>query len=108
MQVWQKKVEGPAGAVKTGVIQLAHATNAAIIPFYVSVDRAWYFTSWDSFFIPKPFARVVISFGEIIKFTPSENPATFESQRLCLEEIMRPELRTDPDKKSTSSLPIHE
>ncbi|HVO65014.1 MAG TPA: lysophospholipid acyltransferase family protein [Syntrophales bacterium] len=100
--------KGPAGTVKAGVIQLAHAADAAIIPFYVSADRAWYFNSWDSFFIPKPFARVVISFGEMIKFTPAENSAVFESQRLYLEKIMRPELRIDPDKKSVSSPPVHE
>jgi hypothetical protein len=54
------------------------------------------------------FARVVISFGEMIKFTPAENPDAFESQRLYLEEIMRPELRIDPDKKTVSSPPVHE
>jgi hypothetical protein len=88
---------GPAGIVKAGVIQLARTADAAIIPFYVSADRAWYFNSWDSFFLPKPFARVIISFGEMIKFTPAEDTDTFESQRLYLEKIMLPELRIKPD-----------
>lgn len=91
--------KGPIGEVKAGAIQLAHAADAAIIPFYTSADRAWYFNSWDKFFLPKPFARVTISFGDMIKFTPSEDPKTFESQRLYLERIMLPELRTNPDKK---------
>jgi lysophospholipid acyltransferase (LPLAT)-like uncharacterized protein len=90
--------KGPAGNVKAGVIQLAHAADAAIIPFYVSADRAWYFNSWDSFFLPKPFARVRISFGKMIKFTSVEEPDIFESQRLYLERIMRPELRVNPYK----------
>jgi lysophospholipid acyltransferase (LPLAT)-like uncharacterized protein len=88
---------GPAGIVKAGVIQLARTADAAIIPFYVSADRAWYFNSWDSFFLPKPFAKVIISFGEMIKFTPAEDTDTFESQRLYLEKIMLPELRIKPD-----------
>lgn len=92
--------KGPAGNVKAGVIQLARAADAAIIPFYVSTDRAWYFNSWDSFFIPKPFARVIISFGEMIKFTPDESLATFENQRLYVERVMRPELRLNPNMKS--------
>jgi len=92
--------KGPAGNVKAGVIQLAQAADAAIIPFYVSADRAWYFNSWDSFFLPKPFARVVISFGEMLKFSPAESPVAFENQRLCLERIMRPELRLNPHKPS--------
>jgi hypothetical protein len=90
------------------VVQLAHAADAAIIPFYVSANRAWYFNSWDSFFIPKPFARVVISFGEMVKFGPADNPAIFESQRLYLEKIMRPELRVDPDTKSVFLTSVHD
>ncbi|HBH87932.1 MAG TPA: hypothetical protein DDY17_10095 [Syntrophaceae bacterium] len=89
--------KGPAGIVKAGAIQLAHTADAAIIPFYVSADRAWYFNSWDSFFLPKPFARILISFGEMIKFTPVEDSDTFESQRLYLEKIMLPELSIKPD-----------
>jgi lysophospholipid acyltransferase (LPLAT)-like uncharacterized protein len=89
--------KGPAGIVKAGVIHLAHTADAAIIPFYVSADRAWYFNSWDSFFLPKPFARVKISFGGMIKFNPVEDTDTFESQRLYLEKIMLPELRIKPN-----------
>jgi lysophospholipid acyltransferase (LPLAT)-like uncharacterized protein len=88
--------KGPAGIVKAGVIQMARTADAAIVPFYVSADRAWYFNSWDSFFLPKPFARVIISFGEMIKFNPVEDTGTFESQRLYLEKIMLPELRMKP------------
>ncbi len=90
--------KGPAGHVKAGAIQLAHAAHAEIVPFYVSADRAWYFNSWDNFFLPKPFARVVISFGKILRFSPSEDKSAFETQRLFLEEIMRPELRKNPHK----------
>ncbi len=89
--------KGPAGTVKAGAIQLARTADAAIIPFYVSADRAWYFNSWDSFFLPKPFARILISFGEMIKLAPLEDSDTFESQRLYLEKIMLPELRIKPD-----------
>jgi len=100
--------KGPAGNVKAGVIQLARAADAAIIPFYASADRAWYFNSWDSFFIPKPFARVIISFGEMIKFTPDENPAAFESQRIYVEKIMRLELRMNPNKKAGFAPPVRD
>jgi lysophospholipid acyltransferase (LPLAT)-like uncharacterized protein len=93
--------KGPAGIVKAGVIKLAHAADAVIIPFYTSADRAWYFNSWDNFFLPKPFARVVISFGNMIKLTPAADVITFERQRLDLERIMVPELRVNPVKKSS-------
>jgi lysophospholipid acyltransferase (LPLAT)-like uncharacterized protein len=92
---------GPAGEVKPGVIRLAHNADAAIIPFYTSADRAWYFNSWDSFFIPKPFAKVTLSFGKMIKFDPTEDPKLFENQRSYLEQIMVPELRKKPTAKLT-------
>ena len=96
--------KGPAGHIKAGAIQLAHAAHAEVVPFYVSADKAWYFKSWDSFFLPKPFAKVVISFGRALTFLPSEDPAAFETQRLALEKIMRPELRINPTSKPQSHI----
>ena len=57
---------GPIGQVKAGAIRLALAADAVIVPMYVSADRAWYFNSWDRFFIPKPFAAVTVRFGHPI------------------------------------------
>lgn len=93
--------KGPAGIVKTEVIQLAHSADVVIIPFYTSADRAWYFDSWDNFFLPKHFARVVISFGNMIKLAPAADAITFERQRLDLERMMVPEVRVNPVKKSS-------
>ncbi len=84
---------GPAGQVKAGAIQLAHAADAVIVPFYTSADRAWYFNSWDYFFIPKPFANVHIRFGATIAFPRTEDTTEFENQRLSLEKTMLPGLK---------------
>lgn len=81
---------GPMGVVKAGVIQLASAAGAAIVPFYTSADRAWYFKSWDRFMLPKPFARVTLRFGDLLPCPPSENSEAFEQQRASLEGIMLP------------------
>lgn len=85
--------QGPIGEVKDGVIHLAQATGAAIVPLYVSADRAWYFNSWDRFFVPKPFARVTLSFGDMIKLSFTENQGELEKQRQYLENIMLPCLK---------------
>ena len=79
---------GPSGIVKPGIIQLAHATNAVIVPFYVFAEKAWYFNSWDKFLLPKPFSKVLLRFGEMIKFDKVKNKEIFERQRMRLEEIM--------------------
>lgn len=84
---------GPAGVVKAGVVSLARATGAVVVPFYASADRAWYFKSWDRFMLPKPFARVTLRYGEMLDLTAGTTDDDFERQRLRIQEIMRPELR---------------
>ncbi|NTW88012.1 MAG: lysophospholipid acyltransferase family protein [Desulfobulbaceae bacterium] len=89
---------GPFGVVKPGVIRLAHATGSAIVPFYTGADKAWYARSWDRFLLPKPFSRVVLRFGEKIKFKQTETSEAFEEQRKSLEDIMfkdNEKLKTD-------------
>ncbi|MBW2560814.1 MAG: lysophospholipid acyltransferase family protein [Deltaproteobacteria bacterium] len=81
---------GPMGVVKAGVIQLASAAGAVIVPFYTSADRAWYFNSWDRFMLPKPFARVTLRFGGLILCPPAESSEAFEKQRASLENTMLP------------------
>jgi lysophospholipid acyltransferase (LPLAT)-like uncharacterized protein len=81
---------GPAGQVKAGVIRMAHATRAAIVPFYVTADKAWYFNSWDRFMLPKPFSKVYLRFGGLVHFDPNIDAAGFEVQRDALERMMLP------------------
>jgi lysophospholipid acyltransferase (LPLAT)-like uncharacterized protein len=83
---------GPARKVKSGVIKLAHISNAVIVPFYVLPEKAWYFNSWDNFFIPKPFTKVTLCFGDVTYFKAVINPDEFEKQRKHLETLMEQEL----------------
>jgi lysophospholipid acyltransferase (LPLAT)-like uncharacterized protein len=87
---------GPIGKVKAGAISIALATDAVIVPFYVSADRAWYFNSWDKFFIPKPFAKVTLKYGQMIYLQKSDDENEFEAQRQHIEDIMISELKTAP------------
>ncbi len=84
---------GPAGKVKPGAIQLALAADAVIVPFYVAADRAWFFNSWDRFFIPKPFAKVLLRYDTPIHLFEPNAPADFELQRKHVEDVMSKELR---------------
>jgi lysophospholipid acyltransferase (LPLAT)-like uncharacterized protein len=80
---------GPAGVVKAGVVSLARATGALVVPTYATADRAWYFNSWDRFMLPKPFARVHLRFGAMMDLGSGTSGEDFERQRLRLQEIMR-------------------
>lgn len=84
---------GPAGIVKPGIISLAHAAAAVIVPVYIEAERVWYFKSWDKFMLPQPFSRVRINFGKMISLPPLQEEMGFEKQRLMLETMMRPYLK---------------
>ena len=84
---------GPIGKVKAGAISIALAADAVIVPFYVSADRAWYFNSWDKFFIPKPFTRVTIRYDKMIRLQTPSAESEFEAQRQNIESIMIKELK---------------
>jgi lysophospholipid acyltransferase (LPLAT)-like uncharacterized protein len=85
---------GPAGKVKAGLIRLAQLGEAAIAPFYVTAEKAWFFNSWDRFMVPKPFSRVILRFGNPIELLPISGPEDFERERSRIEEIMQPGLIT--------------
>ena len=84
---------GPVGQVKAGVVQLALIGDARVVPFYITADRAWFFNSWDRFFIPKPFSRVHLRFDSPIHLLRSSSETNFEDQRKQLEDMMTPGLK---------------
>ncbi|MCX5818677.1 MAG: lysophospholipid acyltransferase family protein [Deltaproteobacteria bacterium] len=89
---------GPAGVIKNGLIRIAHASDAMIVPFYVFADQAWYFKSWDRFMLPKPFSRVRLRFDEMIRLAATDDEAEFEAQRVQVEKIMLQGLQGGPIK----------
>jgi lysophospholipid acyltransferase (LPLAT)-like uncharacterized protein len=80
--------QGPKGEVKAGLIRMAQLSGAAIIPIYISVDRAWITRSWDRFLIPKPFSRILVRFGEPVFVPENMESETFEATRLDVEKKM--------------------
>lgn len=84
---------GPAGKVKPGVIAIAAGGDAAIVPVSVEADRAWHAKSWDRFMVPKPFARVTVTFLPLMKLPPLNSKEDSEKQRLILENTLAPYLK---------------
>jgi lysophospholipid acyltransferase (LPLAT)-like uncharacterized protein len=56
---------GPARVFAPGAAVAAQRTGALIAPIRAQASRAWRLNSWDRFLIPKPFARVRVSFGPL-------------------------------------------
>lgn len=79
---------GPRYKIQPGVIKLAEASGAAIIPVHVKFHAAWRLKSWDRFVIPKPFSRVEVTFGEAIFLPRGMDPLAFEIERLKIESLL--------------------
>jgi lysophospholipid acyltransferase (LPLAT)-like uncharacterized protein len=58
---------GPAKSIAPGTLIVAQRASAPILPVVAGVTSAWRLRSWDSFVIPKPFARVVVAYGDIVE-----------------------------------------
>ncbi|MFH0844668.1 MAG: lysophospholipid acyltransferase family protein [Pseudomonadota bacterium] len=84
---------GPIGHVKAGAIRLALETGAFIVPFYAAADSAWFFNSWDKFFVPKPFSKVTLRFDGPLKLEYPESESEFETLRQHVETVMHKELK---------------
>jgi lysophospholipid acyltransferase (LPLAT)-like uncharacterized protein len=54
---------GPRRELKPGVVAAAQRGGAVILPVHARADRAWRLNSWDRFLIPKPGARVTVTYG---------------------------------------------
>ena len=67
---------GPRHSVAPGALALAARAGAAIVPIVAHVDRKWQLRSWDRFEIPKPFARVTISYGTPVRIDARASRAT--------------------------------
>jgi len=83
--------DGPRGPIyqtKMGPIKLAQLTGAPIGAFHLEPERAWVMNSWDRFLVPKPFARIVVSWAQWT-FVPADTPAEqFEAKRQELNDAL--------------------
>lgn len=69
---------GPRHVVNIGVAWLAKETGLPILTLGVAADPAWHLRSWDRFTIPKPRARVVITYSEPVSVAADATEAELE------------------------------
>ena len=73
---------GPAHVFAPGVAVAAQRTGAMILPIRARASSAWRLKSWDRFVIPKPFAKVTVTFGPL-------TPVVADSPREAAEQAPR-------------------
>jgi lysophospholipid acyltransferase (LPLAT)-like uncharacterized protein len=63
---------GPRRELKPGVVAAAQRGGGVIMPIHARADRGWRLDSWDRFLIPKPAARITVSYGRPFEVEPGE------------------------------------
>ncbi len=57
--------KGPRHVVKPGVFEISKILGASVCPVGVSISSKWVFEkSWNKVYLPKPFAKIVLYWGE--------------------------------------------
>lgn len=97
-------VDGPRGPifqVKPGIFELSQLSGAWIVPTGVAVSSEFVFQkSWNKARLPKPFARVIVSFGKI---TRVEEGDVARDPKLAAHLAQQIEAACDISKKSLGS-----
>jgi hypothetical protein len=75
---------GPRYEVKPGIIVAAQETNAVIVPFTFISSKFWQLKSWDRLIFPKPFSKIIVTFGDAVRI---KDPSLHENQ-VKLREIL--------------------
>lgn len=79
---------GPAENFAPGALVVAQRSGAPLVPIAAGAKRSWRLRSWDSFRIPKPFARVTVAYGDPIFVTTSSAREAAELTGHC-QQVLR-------------------
>jgi lysophospholipid acyltransferase (LPLAT)-like uncharacterized protein len=74
-------IDGPRGpryVAKPGPVLLARNTQVPIMPFHISLEKAWVLDTWDAFVVPKPFSRALVRIGKLIHVPAGADSAALE------------------------------
>jgi lysophospholipid acyltransferase (LPLAT)-like uncharacterized protein len=65
--------KGPRHEAKPGIFEISRIIGSPIVPMTCAIDRKWTFhKAWDRTKLPKPFAKIVISYGEPLPAVPRD------------------------------------
>ena len=80
--------------MKPGLAWLASRTRLPVVPVATAARRAWVFRSWDRFRVPRPFARVVVAYGEPIPIPEDADGPALDAWREWLDDAIAALTRT--------------
>ena len=71
-----------------GPVAAARLHGDPIVPLAWNADRKWVLNSWDRYFVPKPFARLVLVIGPPVRVPRGAGKAEMEAARRRLEAAL--------------------
>jgi lysophospholipid acyltransferase (LPLAT)-like uncharacterized protein len=80
---------GPRYVLQPGLVKLAEASGAPVVPIHVELGASWRLKSWDRFRLPKPFSRVRVIFDRALAVPPGLSEGGFETWRGRIESVLR-------------------
>ena len=80
---------GPRYRLQPGVVKIAQSSGASILPLHFDYLSSWRLKTWDAFYVPRPFSKVVITLGDPLTIPKELDREGFEEQRKDLETILR-------------------
>jgi len=87
---------GPRYVLQPGAIRLALDTGCPLVTVAWEVNRYWRLKSWDGFLIPKPFSRLTVKLGPLIRLHGlADDPVQFELLRQRIEQRMLGQLELE-------------
>jgi hypothetical protein len=80
--------QGPSQVAQKGLLLLSMYSGCPIMPVAVAADSCWRFKTWDRTLLPKPFSRVVLAWGPMIRVERGASQEKIEEYRLQLERTL--------------------
>ena len=78
---------GPSKEMAVGAVAAAQRAGAPLVAVRAHATSAWRLGSWDRFMIPKPFARVSVSYGAPM-YVPKGDGDVLEAARASFAVVM--------------------
>jgi lysophospholipid acyltransferase (LPLAT)-like uncharacterized protein len=80
---------GPKYELGAGLVYLAEKAGLPVLPVHANFSGCWRLRSWDQFMIPRPFSRVDITLGPLMRVPATQTDKEFEAERRKIESVLR-------------------
>jgi len=80
---------GPVYELGPGLVYLAQKAQLPVLPCHAVFHGAWRLRTWDRFTIPKPFSRVDVTLGPLLRVPASDDESALRDEQRKIESVLR-------------------